>query len=56
MSPSAQLVWALVLAGAAPSSLRTHRVRAVRPNPVVTLIGGGLAGLSCALVAASAPI
>jgi hypothetical protein len=55
MNQPAQLTCALLLIGAAVSCLRTGRGWAVPPDPLVTLTTGGLVGLACALVAASAP-
>ena len=55
MAQSAQLTWALLLIGAALSSLRTSRGWAVRPDPIAALAAGGLAGLACVLVAGSVP-
>ena len=55
MPPSLQLTWALLLAGAALSSLRMSRGWVVRPDPTAALAAGGLACLACVLVAAAAP-
>jgi hypothetical protein len=55
MAQSAQLTWALLLIGAALTSLCTAREWAARPDPLLTLVTGGLVGLACALVAAAMP-
>ena len=54
MPDPARLTLALLLLSAAAWSLRCAPPRSVRPDPLVTLMTGGLLGLACALFASAA--
>jgi len=54
MPDSARLTLALLLVAAAAWSLRSAPARSARPEPLVTLMTGGLLGLACALVTSAA--
>ena len=53
MPQSVRITVALLLVAAALWSLRSTPGRSARPDPLVTLMSGGLLGLVCALTAAA---
>ena len=54
MPPYARIAVVLLLVAAAAWSLHSSPARSARPDPLVTLMTGGLLGLACALAAAAA--
>jgi hypothetical protein len=51
MAQSTQLTWALLLAGTIALGASTLCTWATRSDPIVTLVSGALAGVTCVSVA-----